>query len=53
VKIARHQGFPPNGLDYKGVFEDCFMTRKGETRDVVLMLKRVRVNPEEEMFYEF
>jgi L-amino acid N-acyltransferase YncA len=48
VKAFRQMGF-----DYKGVFEDCYMTRKGETRDVVLMLKRLRVNPEEEMFYEF
>lgn len=48
IKAFRQMGF-----DYKGVFEDCFMTRRGETRDVVLMLKRLRVNPEEEMFYEF
>jgi L-amino acid N-acyltransferase YncA len=48
IKAFRQMGF-----DYKGTFEDGFMTRKGETRDVVLMLKRLRAGDEDEMFYEF
>jgi L-amino acid N-acyltransferase YncA len=48
IKAFRQMGF-----EYKGTFEDGFMTRKGETRDLVLMFKRLRVSAEDEMFFEF
>jgi len=48
IKAFRQMGF-----EYKGTFEDYFMSRKGETRDIVLMMKRLRSSSEEEMFYEF
>ncbi len=48
IKAFRQMGF-----EYKGTFEDYFMSRKGETRDIVLMVKRLRSSAEEEMFYEF
>jgi L-amino acid N-acyltransferase YncA len=48
IKAFRQMGF-----EYKGTFENYFMNRKGETRDVVLMVKQLRLSAEEEMFYEF
>jgi L-amino acid N-acyltransferase YncA len=48
IKAFRQMGF-----DQKGTFEDCFMTRKGETRDIVLMLKRLQASAEDVMFFEF
>jgi L-amino acid N-acyltransferase YncA len=48
IKAFRQMGF-----EYKGTFESYFMSRKGETRDIVLMVKQLRLSAEEEMFYEF
>jgi L-amino acid N-acyltransferase YncA len=48
IKAFRQMGF-----EYKGTFENYFMNRKGETRDIVLMVKQLRLSAEEDMFYEF
>lgn len=48
VKAFRQMGF-----EYKGTFEDYFFTRKGQTRDIGIMLKYLRENVEDAMFYEF
>lgn len=48
VKAFRQLGF-----DSKCTLEDYFLTRKGDTRDVVLMLKRLRMDMEEDFFYVF
>jgi L-amino acid N-acyltransferase YncA len=47
------KAFRQLGFEVKGTFENYFMSRKGETRDIVLMVKRLRTSAEEEMFYEF
>jgi L-amino acid N-acyltransferase YncA len=47
------KAFRQLGFEYKGTFENYFMSRKGETRDIVLMVKMLRTSAEEEMFYEF
>lgn len=47
------KAFRQLGFEYRGTFEDGFMTRKGDVRDVVIMVKRVRQSLEEDMFYEF
>lgn len=47
------KAFRQLGFEYKCTIEDGFMTRSGETRDVALLLKRLRVNEQEEMFFEF
>jgi L-amino acid N-acyltransferase YncA len=48
VKAFRQMGF-----EYKGTFYDYFFTRKGQTRDIGIMLKYLRENMEDAMFYEF
>jgi L-amino acid N-acyltransferase YncA len=47
------KAFRQMGFEYKGTFEDCFFTRKGQTRDIGIMLKFLRENMEDAMFYEF
>lgn len=47
------KAFRQLGFEAKCTLEDYFMTRKGETRDVLLMLKRLRVDMEEDFFYVF
>lgn len=55
--IAENQlaikAFRQLGFEAKCTLEDYFMNRRGETRDVVLMLKRLRVDMEEDLFYVF
>lgn len=48
IKAFRQLGFEP-----KCTLEKYFMGRDGVTRDVVLMLKRLLIELEEEMFYLF
>lgn len=48
IKAFRQMGF-----EYKGTFENYYMNRKGETRDILLMVKQLRLSAEEDMFYEF
>lgn len=48
VKAFRQLGF-----EVKCTLDDHFMTRTGKTRDVVLMLKRLRANMEEDFFFVF
>jgi len=47
------KAFRQLGFEAKCSLEDYFMTRRGETRDVLLMLKRLRVDMEEDFFYVF
>jgi L-amino acid N-acyltransferase YncA len=47
------KAFRQLGFEYRGTFEDYFMARNGQTRDIVLMLKPLRANVEGGMFYEF
>jgi len=47
------KAFRQLGFEYKCILEDFFMTRSGQTRDVVLMLKPLRINMEEDFFYVF
>lgn len=48
VKAFRQLGF-----EVKCTLEDYFMTAAGKTRDVVLMMKRLRFDLEEDFFYVF
>jgi hypothetical protein len=48
VKVLRQLGFK-----VKCTLEDYFMTAAGKTRDVVLMMKRLRFDVEEDFFYVF
>lgn len=47
------KAFRQLGFEVKCTLDDHFMTRLGETRDVVLMLKRLRANLEEDFFFVF
>ncbi len=47
------KAFRQLGFEVKCTLENYFMNRDGETRDVVLMFKRLRIQLEEEMFYLF
>jgi len=47
------KAFRQLGFEAKCTLEDYFMTRQSETRDVLLMLKRLRVDIEEDFFYVF
>ena len=47
------KAFRQLGFEAKCTLEGYFMTRKEETRDVLLMLKRLRVDMEEDFFYVF
>lgn len=47
------KAFRQLGFEFKCILEDFFMTRTGQTRDVVFMLKPLRVNMEEDFFYVF
>lgn len=47
------KAFRQLGFELKCTLEKYFMNRRGETRDVVLMMKRLLVQLEEEMFYLF
>jgi len=47
------KAFRQLGFEAKCTLEEFFLTRKGEFRDVVLMLKRLRINMEEDFFYVF
>lgn len=47
------KAFRQLGFEARVTLEGCYMTRKGETRDMVLMLKRLTINMEEDMFYLF
>ncbi len=47
------KAFRQLGFEVKCTLEEYFMTRKGETRDVVLMMKRLRIAMEEDFFYVF
>jgi L-amino acid N-acyltransferase YncA len=48
VKAFRQLGF-----EVKCTLDEYFLTAKGQTRDVTLMLKRLRFNMEEDFFYIF
>ncbi|MDY6910292.1 MAG: hypothetical protein SWC40_10200 [Thermodesulfobacteriota bacterium] len=48
VKAFRQLGF-----EVKCTLEDYFMTAAGKTRDVVLMMKRLRFDLVEDFFYVF
>jgi L-amino acid N-acyltransferase YncA len=47
------KAFRQLGFEVKCTLENYFMNRAGETRDVVLMCKRLHIQMEEEMFYLF
>jgi L-amino acid N-acyltransferase YncA len=47
------KAFRQLGFEAKCTLEGYFLTRKGEARDVLLMLKRLRVDLEEDLFYLF
>lgn len=47
------KAFRQLGFELKCILEDLFMTRSGQTRDVALMLKPLRINMEEDFFYVF
>ncbi len=47
------KAFRQLGFEFKCILEDFFMTREGKTRDIVLMLKPLRINMEEDFFYVF
>lgn len=47
------KAFRQLGFESKCPLEDYFMTLKGQTRDVMLMLRRLRANVEEDFFYVF
>ncbi|MHC1745150.1 MAG: N-acetyltransferase family protein [Syntrophobacteraceae bacterium] len=47
------KAFRQLGFEVKCTLDKYFMNRRGETRDVVLMMKRLLVQLEEEMFYLF
>ena len=56
--LAEHQlaikAFRQLGFEAKCTIEDGFMTLgKGETRDAVLLMKRLQINLEEDFFYVF
>ncbi len=48
VKAFRQLGF-----EVKCTLEDYFMTRQGKVRDIVLMMKRLKINWEDAFFLEF
>ncbi len=47
------RAFRQLGFEVKATLEDYFMTRDGKTKDVTLMLKRLRFDLEEDFFYLF
>lgn len=47
------KAFRQLGFEAKVTLEGYYMTRKGEPRDIVLMLKRLTISMEEDMFYLF
>jgi L-amino acid N-acyltransferase YncA len=47
------KAFRQLGFEFKCLLDDFFMTRSGQTRDLVLMLKPLRINMEEDFFYVF
>jgi L-amino acid N-acyltransferase YncA len=47
------KAFRQLGFEQKCVLEGCFMTHKGKTRDVTILLKRLRASMEEDLFYVF
>lgn len=47
------RAFRQLGFEVKCTLEEYFMTLKGDLKDVVLMLKRLQVNMEEDFFYVF
>lgn len=47
------KAFRQLGFEAKCTLEDYFMNRKGETRDILLMLKRLRVDVEDDFFFVF
>ena len=47
------KAFRQLGFECRGTFENYFMARNGQTRDIVLMLKPLQANVEGAMFYEF
>jgi L-amino acid N-acyltransferase YncA len=48
IKAFRQMGF-----EAKCTLEDHFMTHEGKTYDVMLLMKRLRINMEEDFFYVF
>lgn len=47
------KAFRQLGFEARVTLDGYYMTRKGEIRDVVIMLKGMQVNMEEDMFYLF
>lgn len=47
------KAFRQLGFEARVTLEGFYLTRKGEPRDVVLLLKRLTINMEEDMFYLF
>ncbi|SHF49365.1 L-amino acid N-acyltransferase YncA [Desulfacinum infernum DSM 9756] len=47
------RAFRQLGFEVKATLEDYFMTMDGKTKDVALMLKRLRFDIEEDFFYVF
>ncbi|MBZ4660764.1 MAG: family N-acetyltransferase, partial [Desulfacinum sp.] len=47
------RAFRQLGFEVKATLEDYFMTMDGKTKDVALMLKRLRFDMEEDFFYVF
>ncbi len=47
------RAFRQLGFEVKATLEDYFMTMDGKTKDVALMLKRLRFDMEEDLFYVF
>jgi L-amino acid N-acyltransferase YncA len=47
------RAFRQLGFEQKCILEGYFVTLKGKSRDVVLMLKRLQTNPEEDFFFVF
>ncbi|SMC25268.1 L-amino acid N-acyltransferase YncA [Desulfacinum hydrothermale DSM 13146] len=47
------RAFRQLGFEVKATLEDYFMTMDGKTKDVALMLKRLRFHMEEDFFYVF
>lgn len=47
------KAFRQLGFEAKVTLDGCYMTRKGEVRDLVIMLKRMQVSMEKDMFYLF
>lgn len=53
VNKSAVKAFRQLGFEVKCTLEDYFMTRSGTVRDVALMMKRLKINWEDDLFMEF